>query len=332
MSPSISIIIPVYNVGPYVEDCLRSVMRQTYTGPMECIIVDDCGTDNSMEIVERLVSEYDGPIDFKVLHHTHNRGVSAARNTGMDAAIGDYLLFVDSDDMLTEDCLEVLTKPLETEWYGVIDGRNSDIKENAALEEIDSEMVLLRPPHIVQNFIKLWGVPMWNRLYNSSFIRKNNLSFIEGLIHEDILWSFQIACVASSLLIINQITYVYRQREGSFSTLEIQEKRGAAFITILKEMNKCVKMHHIKDCDVFRVFSFYFYIATHFFSSSPSAYATAYKSMRPLFHASFKSIIQKNHFRIKAYIHDLHYFLPLCIAPYWQYLIYYRLRPQFISA
>ena len=120
--PSVSIIIPVYNVEPYVEDCIRSVIRQTYGGKMECIVVDDCGTDNSMDVVERVIGEYNGPIPFRILHHEHNRGLSAARNTGMDAATGDYLFFLDSDDELTDDCIEKLTEPLVKEWYDVVIG------------------------------------------------------------------------------------------------------------------------------------------------------------------------------------------------------------------
>jgi glycosyltransferase involved in cell wall biosynthesis len=73
-------------------------MRQTYEGDIECIVVDDCGTDGSMGIVNKLILEYNGPIMFKILHHTHNRGLSAARNTGISNASGDYLLFLDSDD------------------------------------------------------------------------------------------------------------------------------------------------------------------------------------------------------------------------------------------
>ena len=160
--PSISIIIPVYNVGPYVEDCLRSVMRQTYTGPMECIIVDDCGTDNSMEIVERLVSEYDGPIDFKVLHHAHNRGVSAARNTGMDAAIGDYLFFVDSDDMLTDDCFEQLARPLASKPFDVVLGKvfSRSYQNSQARNYIENDLINdteLYPPMVLQRFRRDWS-------------------------------------------------------------------------------------------------------------------------------------------------------------------------------
>ena len=94
----LSIIIPVYHVAPYIEDCLRSVMRQTYQGAMECLIVDDCGTDDSMAIAERTIATYEGPIVFQVLHHERNRGLSAARNTGTLAAKGDYLYYLDSDD------------------------------------------------------------------------------------------------------------------------------------------------------------------------------------------------------------------------------------------
>ncbi len=102
----VSIIIPVYNVAPYIEDCLWCVMCQTYIGPIECLIVDDCGTDESILIAERMIEKYEGPILFKILHHGHNRGLSAARNTGMEKAVGEYIFFIDSDDVITADCLE----------------------------------------------------------------------------------------------------------------------------------------------------------------------------------------------------------------------------------
>ena len=72
---TVSIIIPIYNVALYIEDCLKSVMRQTYQGEMECLLVDDCGTDDSMAIAERMVGEYEGPIRFKVIRHERNRGL-----------------------------------------------------------------------------------------------------------------------------------------------------------------------------------------------------------------------------------------------------------------
>ena len=121
-SPKISIIIPIYNVEEYITECLQSVMRQTYKGEIECILVDDCGTDNSIAVAERHIADYKGPIEFRVLHHVRNRGLSAARNTGTDAATGDYIYYLDSDDYISDDCLEVLAEPLKKREYEMILG------------------------------------------------------------------------------------------------------------------------------------------------------------------------------------------------------------------
>ena len=103
----VSIIIPVYQVSNYVERCLKSVIGQTFTD-FECIIVNDATRDDSIEKCERLIDGYDGPIRFRIIHHEVTRGLSAARNTGTTAAKGDYILYVDSDDVITKDCVEKL--------------------------------------------------------------------------------------------------------------------------------------------------------------------------------------------------------------------------------
>ena len=106
---TISIIIPVYKVEAYIEECLASVVAQSDAkANIECIIVDDCSPDGSMDIVRRFVDNYQGAVQFRLLRHEVNRGLYAARNTGIDAATGDYLLFVDSDDYLSADCLSTL--------------------------------------------------------------------------------------------------------------------------------------------------------------------------------------------------------------------------------
>ena len=101
----VSVIIPVYQVSDYVERCLLSVMNQTYQN-IECIIVDDCSTDDSVAKCDRLISTYKGPIKFQILHHERNRGLSAARNTGTDAATGEYIFYLDSDDEITDETFD----------------------------------------------------------------------------------------------------------------------------------------------------------------------------------------------------------------------------------
>ena len=95
----VSLIIPIYNVSRYLVRCLDSVISQTFRN-IECILVDDCGADNSVNIAEDYIKGYQGPVVFKLIHHKYNRGLSAARNTGIDAACGDYLYFMDSDDAI----------------------------------------------------------------------------------------------------------------------------------------------------------------------------------------------------------------------------------------
>ena len=114
----ISIVIPIYNVAPYVEECIQSVMNQTWKGKLECILVDDCGTDDSMKVATEKLKEYEGNIDFRVIRHERNRGLSAARNSGIDAVTGDYVYFLDSDDEITPDCIDLLVQPLD--FLGIV--------------------------------------------------------------------------------------------------------------------------------------------------------------------------------------------------------------------
>ena len=95
---NISIIVPVYNVEQYISRCIRSIIDQDNSHAIiECLFVDDCSPDNSIQIVRSIVDQYNGNIYFKILIHTENKGLSVARNTGIEAAKGDYILFVDPD-------------------------------------------------------------------------------------------------------------------------------------------------------------------------------------------------------------------------------------------
>ncbi len=107
----VSIIIPVYNVAAYVEECIQSVLNQDYEN-IEIIIVDDCGTDNSMELVRKMIAGTSKEIH--ILKHDHNRGFAAGRNTGIKNAVGNYIYFLDSDDYIEPDCISRLVKVAHT--------------------------------------------------------------------------------------------------------------------------------------------------------------------------------------------------------------------------
>lgn len=219
--PLVSIIIPVYNVEPYIADCLHSVMRQTYQGQIECIIVDDCGADNSMAIAEQFVDEYKGPIVFRILHHDYNRGLSAARNTGMDAARGEYFFFLDSDDWISDDCIEVLTRPLEERDYDMVLG-NYELTYNPHDIHLLAKGTgaVLGNENIFKEFYAertLYVTPT-NKLFHSCLLRRCDLAFLEGQIHEDDLWSYKTTLCLESLYVQNRITYFYRIRPGAITS------------------------------------------------------------------------------------------------------------------
>lgn len=104
----ISIIVPVYGVEPYIRQCLLSVISQTVTDCVECILVNDCTLDNSMSIINDVLSTYQGNIKFRVINREFNGGLSAARNSGIKEAVGEYLYFLDSDDTIEPTCLQQL--------------------------------------------------------------------------------------------------------------------------------------------------------------------------------------------------------------------------------
>ena len=177
---NISVIIPIYNVERFVERCITSIMNQTCTKGVECIIVNDCTPDRSMEIVEELVTRYDGFIKFKLLYHEYNRGLAAVRNTGLNAATGDYIIHIDSDDYCGADMLEKMyTKAIEEDADMVI----ADFWRTYETDEIYSSQ---KVPNTVIDRIKnlLTGTlswVVWNRMCRRSLFVDNHIESVEGI-------------------------------------------------------------------------------------------------------------------------------------------------------
>lgn len=220
----VSIIIPVYQVSNYVERCLKSVIGQTFTD-FECIIVNDATRDDSIEKCERLIDGYDGPIKFRIIHHEVTRGLSAARNTGTAAAKGDYVLYVDSDDVITNDCVEKLMAPvLRDQSIEIVSGvarrfsdsyqlppsrpKKLDNEDNNSLEAVRSSFFDRR--RITRS--------AWNKLIRKDFLDCYSLSFKEGIIWEDTLWSFYVMKHLSHAYLLKDVTYLYNKRPHSITT------------------------------------------------------------------------------------------------------------------
>lgn len=213
----VSIIMPVYNVEEYVDGCMKSIICQSYQH-LEVVVVDDCGKDSSMEIVAETVRKYDGPIQFKIVRHEYNRGLSAARNTGLDASTGEYVYFIDSDDSISNDCIQKLMEAmLQEPDADMVIGQLNVIGES-------SPFFNARPAGVYTHEIinMAWRKRIFpmacNRLIKKDFLIKNNLYFEEGLYHEDELWTMTTALNMKKCVIIEAHTYNYLIRENSIHT------------------------------------------------------------------------------------------------------------------
>ena len=253
-SPSISIIIPVYQVADFIIPCLQSVGNQEYDGRVECILVDDCGTDNSMELARRFIQAYQGSVVFSIFSHPCNKGLSAARNTGMQNATGDYLLFLDSDDQLIDDALGQLSRPVGMEPLDIIVGQVRTVGSDKDFNCTLPPETVLRGVDIRMAYAKRLITTMaCNKLYRRQMLVQNGLSFEEGIIHEDELWSFQVYHCAQSLCLVGDVTYLYRIRTDSITTSGSKEKRIASLHTIACKMQAyAVEQHFASDSSIIK--------------------------------------------------------------------------------
>lgn len=213
---TVSVIMPVYNVERYVEASLLSVINQSYDS-IECIIIDDSSTDNSMKRIQDTLNSHDlKGISFKIIHHSHNRGLSAARNTGLENATGEYLFFLDSDDTISSSCIEnhIFAVSRSKADFSVGDihlvGRRS-----VHVCHTSSDVNLESP--LVSFLSHKWTVSACNKLYKSSFIKNNGLQFRENLLFEDILWSFCVAKLANNICLARGAIYNYIIHENSIT-------------------------------------------------------------------------------------------------------------------
>jgi len=211
-----SIIIPVYNVEQYLRQCLDSVIHQDYSD-YEIICINDGSTDNSLAILQKYGKKENR---IKIIDQ-ENCGLSTARNVGIHEASGNYILFLDSDDWLEPNALQILAAKQYKEDMicfngrrcfedGTIEKPDNGIKEDnmTGWEYYNKYGLVTRKFHFVCTVL---------RIYKRSFLLENNLFFKEGIYHEDNLFT-PIACYyAQKVKVIPDCLYVYRIREGSIT-------------------------------------------------------------------------------------------------------------------
>jgi glycosyltransferase involved in cell wall biosynthesis len=221
----VSIIIPVYNVEPYIERCLLSALNQTYED-IEIILVDDCGQDKSMEIAEEIVAGHIRSGRVKMLKHSQNRGLSAARNTGIEAGTGEYVFFLDSDDEITPNCIERLASFAceQKPDFVIANVRAIGHPEHDFVPIKLTDMLLTGNAEIFRRYLN-WELhpTAWNKLINKEFLLNHRLFFKEGILYEDTLWSFMLANHAETVRVVADYTYNYYYRENSITAIDCEK-------------------------------------------------------------------------------------------------------------
>lgn len=205
-----SIVIPVYNVEKYLKDCLESVFNQTYNN-YEVIIINDGSKDNSREIIE----EYKNNKNLKIIDQ-RNQGLSVARNNGVKYAMGDYIIFLDSDDYLEPNALKVLQKNIKDEDIIRFQAIEVDEFKNIIRKVEEEPFNNLKGDKTFERIVKYHYIEnAWLYCYNTKFYKKNKFTFKENYYHEDFGLTPIILMKASNVSSISDALYNYRQRANS---------------------------------------------------------------------------------------------------------------------
>ena len=236
--PKISVVIPVYNTEAYVGEAIESAREQTLRD-IEIIVIDDGSTDRSPFIIRELANT-----DPRIRIYTQtNQGVSAARNKGLEYIKGEFIYFLDSDDLLEKNALEQCYRQC--------------IEQNLDFVFFDAQTINTGNYH-AQNYIHkaeqgvkkgiewfdhqldthTFRTPVWLNLIRTAFLRQYRLSFYPGIIHEDELFCFQLYLYAARVGYIPQIFSRRRLREGSIMTRNFSNENIAGYLTVMKEIKQ----------------------------------------------------------------------------------------------
>lgn len=269
----LSIIVPVYNVEKYIRSCLESIFRQGLNEKcFEIIIVNDGTEDKSMEVIADIISQHDNI----TIIHQENQGLSVARNTGITAAKGEYILMPDSDDLLVDNSLKpLLEKALETKVDLVvadfINMTDEEIEQNKDrplqktvfdYREKTGEELLLQDLNPYQCYV-------WHTLFRKEFLIKNNLTFVPGIYIQDVPFTHECYLKANKCIKTSWLLNIYRKGHES-ATFSFNKKKAKDFCIAIA---KTWELTHLDDLspkvqkklkeDVYTSFSAVLWIITH---------------------------------------------------------------------
>ena len=250
----VSVIVPIYNVEEYLDECLLHLEHQTLK-EIEVILVNDGSTDSSPEIAQRYIDRNN---NFKLINR-ENGGLSAARNTGMKLACGKYLYFIDSDDYLADTALYELYQVAEQNHLDVlkfsaytfeeksVDFKWEDYKYKGSYNGIYAGARLLK--EVKENHDHIVSCCMI--FICRELVENNQLLFYEGIIHEDNLFHWTLLALSQRAMVLNKPLYYRRYRAYSITREEDYYQKFRGLILSANEMDIFLEMHpNIKEWEI----------------------------------------------------------------------------------
>lgn len=240
-NPKISIIVPVYNIENYLPETLNSILKQSMIEEMEVLMIDDGSTDNSRDIVEEYALDYDNFFAF----HKSNEGPSIARNLAIELAKGEYVMFLDSDDIILPDRCEKLyelAKKNDSDFVGSFGKRltrynfyGSLIYNNAYknIEDKKENVIFEEMPELI------WDTFCTNKLYKKSFLDENGIRFMPKMKYEDIPFALEAYCLGNNVSLTKDTSYLWRIRQDNNSSVTQQHQKYENFEDRIKMIRLC---------------------------------------------------------------------------------------------
>ena len=239
----ISVLVPVYNSEKYIGKCIQSILNQSYKN-IELVIVNDGSTDNTHDIIE----EYKNKDSRIVAIHTENRGVSYARNTCLDNASGDFIAFVDSDDYIDEDYLEILYKALKEQDADISMCNCKLVEEDTNKSFVKTfginKVLVMNNEEAVENlfYYNYMRHSPWEKLYKKELFK--NYRYKVDRQYEDLELTYKLFLESKKIVYIPESKYNYLLRKGSIIHSKIKKSNIEAILIYTEEILENIKQNH----------------------------------------------------------------------------------------
>lgn len=245
----ISIILPIFNVKSYLQSALDSILNQTIDiNKLEIIMVDDCSTDGSSEIIDEYSKKYD---NFIAIHLDNNSGSAGKpRNIGLEKSQGEYVIFLDPDDEFSLNICEILLEEIENNDADLVTGNALCIMENIEVIDIhyQSNFREIYPNNNLNNFkpFRIWGT-----IFKKSFLEEYKISFINVATNEDTYFCYKCFFNANKIIYLNDLIGVkhYERSSDEFLSLTHNFSKNNIISTIeaFKEISNLIDYYNPKN-------------------------------------------------------------------------------------